>query len=658
MASSFAIASDIYDGRYLRLECTQKSNGGAENSSTITWKLSSVGGSVNYYSIGPTKVIINGTTVYSKDRVAWDSNVFPAKKGEVEGTVTVPHNSDGSKKISVKLSTAIYYSTVKEYSDSWTLESIPRYANFTKLEYSNLTENSITVNWNADANCDNVSYSISGSGWVRGSGLTFTISGLTANTYYNVRVAIKRQDSQLWTYSEYHYFTTYDYPHCTSAPDFVIGNELALKFYNPLKRTYSFTIIGNGKEIHTWTGRTGETYSGVDGDPAVPNLYASIPNAKSAKYSVNVKYGTVTKTTQGGTYSVDESKCVPTFTTFTYKDTNANVTAVVGNTNPPSLVKGLSNLSVDIITANKMTAKNSATPDYYSANIDTLNVSKGYSETATVTIPVGVVTSAGTKRLNVRAYDSRGISKLAYQDVTIYDYAKPKLSISASRLNNFEATTTIKVSGEYTRLAIGGADKNTIKSVEYRTREKGGTWSTYTTISTTLSAGKITCSDVTLSLDNTKAWEIEVKATDNLSSNTATATVDVGEAIFFISTNKRNCYINSDEIVVRQDYTPNGDAVFTSMYERGHAMYRKCFNGTLSADSTITRISLPDNAVLRNMYGNIYLKSSSLFLPLNYANPSATIYTYYDVANRDIVITAATTFKGCEFIVYAEYTIG
>lgn len=258
----------------------------------------------------------------------------------------------------------------------------------------------------------------------------------------------------------------------------------------------------------------------------------------------------------------------------------------------------------------------------------------------------------------MKFYDSRGISKLAYQDVTIYDYAKPKLSISASRLNNFEATTTIKVSGEYTRLAIGGADKNTIKSVEYRTREKGGTWSTYTTISTTLSAGKITCSDVTLSLDNTKAWEIEVKATDNLSSNTATATVDVGEAIFFISTNKRNCYINSDEIVVRQDYTPNGDAVFTSMYERGHAMYRKCFNGTLSADSTITRISLPDNAVLRNMYGNIYLKSSSLFLPLNYANPSATIYTYYDVANRDIVITAATTFKGCEFIVYAEYTIG
>lgn len=657
MGSSFAIASDIYDGRYLKLECTQKSNGGAENSSTITWKLSSIGGNVKYYSTGATKVIINGTTVYSKARVAWDSEAFPASEGYVEGTVTVPHNNDGSKTITVKLSTAIYYSTVKEYSDSWTLKKIDRYAVITSYSLTAASETSVKISSSSDVDCDLLRYSINGGEWKDGPYYNSTITGLSPNTTYNIKIALKSKASQLWTYSDDKKVTTYDYPHCTSAPDFVIGNELTLKFYNPLKRTYSFTIVGNGKEIHTWTGRTGETYSGVDGDPAVPNLYASIPNAKSAKYSVKVVYGSSTKTQQGGTYSVDESKCIPTFTTFTYKDTNATVTTVTGNNKV--LVKGLSNLSVDIATANKMVAKNSATPDYYSANIDTLNVSKAYSATATVTIPVGVVASAGTKRLNVRAYDSRGISKLAYQDVIVYDYAKPKLSISASRLNNFEATTTIKVSGEYTRLTIGGADKNTIKSVEYRAREKGGTWpSTYTTISTTLSAGKITCSDVTLSLDNTKAWEIEVKATDNLSSNTAIATVDVGEAIFFISTNKRKCYINSDEIVWRQDYTPNGDAVFTSIYERGHAMYRKCFNGTLSADSTTTRISLPDNAVLRNMYGNIYLKSSSLFLPLNYANPSATIYTYYDVANRDIVITAATTFKGCEYIVYAEYTIG
>ena len=47
-----------YDGRYLKLVCEQTSKSSANNTSTIKWTLSAVGGSVDNYSTGPTKVEI------------------------------------------------------------------------------------------------------------------------------------------------------------------------------------------------------------------------------------------------------------------------------------------------------------------------------------------------------------------------------------------------------------------------------------------------------------------------------------------------------------------------------------------------------------------------------------------------------------------------
>ena len=111
----------------MQLTCTQKKDE-ANNRSIITWTLSSVGGEVNYYSTGPTSVYINATLVYYKDRVAWDSEVFPAAKGSVSGTITVQHNANGTKGISVLMNTVVYKgsSSIKEYSGWWELDTLPR----------------------------------------------------------------------------------------------------------------------------------------------------------------------------------------------------------------------------------------------------------------------------------------------------------------------------------------------------------------------------------------------------------------------------------------------------------------------------------------------------------------------------------------------------
>ena len=154
MATYTLNSKNSYEGRKLRLYCTSTTNV-ANNTSTIKWTLYSEGGTSNYYSTGPTTVNINGTRVYYEERVSYSSKKFPASKGNISGTLTVTHNSDGKKSITVSLSTAIYTSTVTTNSGTWTLDDIPRQAiitsapNFTDIQnptiqYSNQAGSNVT----------------------------------------------------------------------------------------------------------------------------------------------------------------------------------------------------------------------------------------------------------------------------------------------------------------------------------------------------------------------------------------------------------------------------------------------------------------------------------------------------------------------------------
>ena len=144
MATFTLYSAGSYEGRKLRLYCTSTTSI-ANNTSTINWTLYSEGGSVNYYSVGPTTVTINGTQVYYNTRKEWSSQTFPASKGSVSGSLTVAHNSDGKKTISLSLSTAIYVGAVTTNNGTWALDDIPRYAtissaqNFTDIQNPTIT---------------------------------------------------------------------------------------------------------------------------------------------------------------------------------------------------------------------------------------------------------------------------------------------------------------------------------------------------------------------------------------------------------------------------------------------------------------------------------------------------------------------------------------
>lgn len=130
MASNFTLNSQSYQGRYMRLDCVQQQDA-ATNTSVINWTLTVAGGSANYYTTGPTTATIGGQVVYDVPKVYYNEYAFPAGKGSVSGSITVPHQQDGSLTVECGITTAIYTGVLETRSGSWTLDTIPRIASLT-----------------------------------------------------------------------------------------------------------------------------------------------------------------------------------------------------------------------------------------------------------------------------------------------------------------------------------------------------------------------------------------------------------------------------------------------------------------------------------------------------------------------------------------------
>lgn len=325
-----------------------------------------------------------------------------------------------------------------------------------------------------------------------------------------------------------------------SASTFNIGDTITI---NTNRKSSSFThTITLTFGSYTYTVGTGVgTSISLNTANIASSLYAQIPSATSGT-------GSITCTTYNGSTSIGsksvsftakavEANAKPTFSNFTYQDTNSTITAITGNNQ--YLVQGKSNLRVIISSANKAVAKYSATMSAYNASISGLSASANYS-TSDLNINFGSnAFTAGTQALSVRATDSRGYSTSVSKNINVLAYAAPVVNATATRLNNFENQTTLVVKGSYSPLTINGTAKNTVSSVQYRYKSQStSTWGSWTSMSglSVNSGGTYTTTDKVLDLDNSTAYDFEVKATDKLGSTTVTLVVSVGVPILRIGT--------------------------------------------------------------------------------------------------------------------------
>lgn len=136
MALSGSISTNNYQGRYYNLSWTATQSI-ETNSSNISWTLTANGGKANWYAERLCQVVINGTYVFNK------SNRVERYKGVVaSGTITIPHNTNGTVSFSASLKVACYKDSANLFgSGSWNLDKIPRQATITAAPNFNDEEN-------------------------------------------------------------------------------------------------------------------------------------------------------------------------------------------------------------------------------------------------------------------------------------------------------------------------------------------------------------------------------------------------------------------------------------------------------------------------------------------------------------------------------------
>lgn len=548
--------SKSYDGRYLQLTITESVNV-VENTSTLTWVLQSLGGSVNYYTTGPTTVTINGTQVYYKASTAWSTSQFPAAKGSTSGTITVAHDSNGSKSISVGFSTAIYTSTVTEHGGTMVLSNIDRAAPSVSVNVSSITANSIKITVSSSATANKWWYSLNGgSSWVAfnsssGASKETTVTGLSPNTSYTVQACARKSYNGVDGYSGKTTVKTLGGSVLSSVSTLTADNatakitlsatvydtsykhKLVLKDGSTTVLTLTGLSLSNGSNTITLTAAQ---RSSILADMAAKKSFTG--TFKLSTFSGSSQIGSTS--TKTATVQTTAANSAPTFSGFTYKDTNTTAAGVTGNNQ--ILIQSVSTLQV---IASAATAKNGATISSYS-------VSAGGStaSSTTVTLNVGKIYTSGTVPIIVTAIDSRGYTSSATVNITVIAYKSIDITTAIMRrVNEIEDVTQVTLEGDITPVKVNNVNKNTLRKLYYQyKRTDASAYSSLTDITsfaTFNDSGFTFTSDEWLSLDANYSWYVRFYVYDNLTGDTATITVSQGTPL--ISFRRKKVGINKRE---------------------------------------------------------------------------------------------------------------
>lgn len=289
----------------------------------------------------------------------------------------------------------------------------------------------------------------------------------------------------------------------------------------------------------------------------------------------------------------------PTFTDFTYFDSNGTTKAITGN--DQIFIQGQSKLSVKISKERKAEAKKYATMSKYLASAFGVSITKSYSATADVQIDIGTVNASTNQVVNVSAIDSREFSTTKTKNITVIPYSRPTINVSAGRKGNFENETIAKISGNIASLKIGNAEKNGVLSLKCRTKSSmDSNFGPAQNVPFTIGSDMILrVPDFHIALDNTLKHTLEFEVIDKLSSVKVYVEIDVGIPIFRISTKTKKLYNNEERVLTERDAIPankiqgpvlvkfSATATPYGVLDNGKVVYRRIIIGNGDIPSTI-----------------------------------------------------------------------
>ena len=540
--------SDAYDGRYLELSVSESIDI-INNTSTLYWTLTSAGGSSTYYTIAETTVTINGEQVYYKARTDYTARTFPAAKGSTSGSVTVAHDSDGSKSISVGFSTRVYVWQPVEYGGTLQLENIDRSAPSVSFSVSNINANSFKISASSSVTADKWGYSLDGgTTWTEvgyeGTYKEFNVTGLDPNATYSVQVKARKKTNNVYGYSGKASYSTLGRTTMNSVSPIAVDTDTVVVAMNATVYDSSFYHKLEIREARLFKPTTYLTTSAFKFQSAgvadrTITLSASQRNklltVMSSVKSLKVRlvlttYTTSDCTTKVGNPNVKEctlttSEVVskPDFSDFSYVDSRGLVGKITGNTADNTiLIQSYSSLTVNAVAG---TAKNGASVKSYSVSIGT--ASKTSSSTS---IPVGDVGSCGDSMpLTVTCIDSRGYATSVTKYVKVLKYEKPKLfSVTLRRKDEIEDIIQLAFRGSFSSLKPDGStERNSIKFAGfYYKKTTDDAWSEWCSIKNDVTTAGTSFSfsteqlmksaSVALSLDTELSYNFHLLVRDQL----------------------------------------------------------------------------------------------------------------------------------------------
>lgn len=458
-------------------------------------------------------------------------------------TVRVNHNANGTKS-GVELSASWRFSGTYSgvsigtitASTTVTLNSIDRTAPTVSCSISNITANGFTISASSSATSDIWQYSLNGgSTWTQfsttaGTSASITLSSLSPNTTYSVRVRARKRTNQVYGTSSTVSAKTLGGAVILSCGNFAadastVNLSLRVTVYNAAYTNY--ITIKNGST--TYLSLTGRTWAAGTASRTITLTSAertTLLNAMASLKSFTATIDLVTKSgnTQIGnastctcTISTTEANSGPTLSGFTFADSYSTTTAITGN--DQVLIQSYSRLTVTPGTA---TAKNGASIVSYSAVCS--GVTK--SNTTGAALSLGTIGTSGTRDITLTVTDSRGYTTSVTKSVTVVPYSKPKVnSVSLRRTNEIETEMQLVFNGSISAITVDGAQKNSLLYVRYRYKlTSASSYNAYTSILASVTASGTSFSFSNLELCNLNAeasYDFHLQIRDKLDSLTS-----------------------------------------------------------------------------------------------------------------------------------------
>lgn len=490
------------------------------------------------------------TAAISESSSGWKKKLIAQK------TVTVYHDGNGNANCYLGASwrfsgtysgTSIGTITAEQ---TVSLDKLDRSAPSISISVSDITANSVKLSASASATCDIWDYTTNNWGSYKqystsaGTSNSITITGLSPNTSYTIAVRARKQYNHVVGSSGTKTIKTLGGSVLSSVSALTADNAtakitLSATVYDTSYK-HKLVLKDGGTTVLTLTGLSLSNGSNTITLTAAQRSYILADMAAKKSFTGTFELSTFSGSSQIGststktaTVQTTSANSAPTFTAFTFEDSNATAVGVTGNNQ--ILIQNISTLKLTLTAA---TAKNGATISSYSV----VAGSKTASGTTT-TIMVGTLPDKGTVPVIVTAIDSRGYTTAVTVNITVLEYEGINITeYTMRRVNEVEDTTQVTIGGDITPVTIGGTNKNSLRYLYYRYRKTSNSaYNSYKDITSSTEyddSGFNFESDEWLSLDADYSYYVQFLVTDKLTSDTVTITVPQGTPLLALRRKK------------------------------------------------------------------------------------------------------------------------